>query len=230
MSLFRTCYTEIMQPNNHPTDWKQPVEQPSQAPYVVAPEDAPVDGPVVTLAPEPPLDDAVLMQPDRPEEDGVTSSSESNIEPVRWQAQEYIQHDKGRMWFVVFAAAFLALMAIAVFLIKSITFNILVPVMAMALYVYVNRPPRVIDYTLSRKGLHINDTLYPFSDFKGFGVIHDGKEFSVLLLPVKRFKLGVSVYFPEEAGEAIVDMLGARLPMQELQLDVVDRIVRKLRI
>jgi hypothetical protein len=96
--------------------------------------------------------------------------------------------------------------------------------------VYVNRPPRVIDYTLSRKGLHINDRLYPFAEFKGFGVIHDGKEYSVLLLPVKRFKPGVSVYFPEAAGEAIVDMLGARLPMQELHLDIVDQIIRKLRI
>lgn len=220
-----------MQPNNDPTDWKQPVEQPSQAPYVATPEEVSVDGPVVTLAPEPPVDDAVLMRPDPVEEDDATPSSESsNVEPVRWQAQEYIQHDKGRMWFVVFAAAFLALMAIAIFLIKSITFNILVPVMAVALYVYVNRPPRVIDYTLSRKGLHINDILYPFADFKGFGVVHDGKEYSILLLPVKRFKPGVSVYFPEEAGEAIVDMLGARLPMQELHLDIVDRIVRKLRI
>jgi len=51
-----------------------------------------------------------------------------------------------------------------------------------------------------------------------------------MLLPTKRFQPGVSVYFPEEAGEAIVDMLGVRLPMQELHLDAVDKIVRKLRI
>jgi hypothetical protein len=51
-----------------------------------------------------------------------------------------------------------------------------------------------------------------------------------MLLPTKRFKPGVSVYFPEEAGEAIVDMLGARLPMQEFHLDIIDKLVRKLRI
>jgi hypothetical protein len=157
-------------------------------------------------------------------------NSPAPSEPVRWQAQEYIQHDKGGLWFAAFAAVFVVLMAVAIFLIKSITFDILVPVMAIALLVYINRPPRLIDYTLSRKGLHINDRLYPFAEFKGFGVVHDGKEFSVLLLPVKRFKPGVSVYFPEESGEAIVDMLGARLPMQELHLDIVDRIIRKLRI
>ena len=102
--------------------------------------------------------------------------------------------------------------------------------MAAALLVYVHRPPRVLDYTLSRQGLHVNDHLYTFSEFKGFGVIHDGQEYSVMLIPIKRFHQGVSVYFPEEAGEAIVDMLGARLPMQQLHLDFVDRILRKLRI
>lgn len=221
-----------MQPNNHPADWKQPVEQPSQAPYVAAPQDVPSgDGPVVTLSPEPSLVvDAVPLQNSQPDEDIDDLDGSLNVQPVRWQAQEYIQHDKGQLWFVVFAGAFILLMAVAIFLIKSITFDILVPVMAVALYVYVNRPPRMIDYTLSRKGLHINDRLYPFAEFKGFGVIHDGKEYSVLLLPVKRFKPGVSVYFPEDAGEAIVDMLGARLPMQELHLDIVDQIVRKLRI
>lgn len=218
-----------MQPNNHPAEWKQPVEQPAQAPY--AAESSPAsDGPVVTLTPELPVIDAVSMQPDAPKDEEAVPANEIAIEPVRWQAQEYIQHDKGQLWFVAFAAAFVVLMAIAIFLIKSITFIILVPVMAVALFVYVNRPPRMIDYTLSRKGLHINDRLYPFTEYKGFGVIHDGKEYSVLLLPVKRFKPGVSVYFPEAAGEAIVDMLGARLPMQELHLDLVDRIIRKLRI
>lgn len=222
-----------MQPQNNPAEWKKPVEQPSQAPYVAVPEEVSADGPVVTLTPEPVALDAVPLQPKTPsdeQDDDEVTQPQTPVEPVRWQAQEYIQHDKGALWFIAFAAVFIALMVIAIFFIKSITFNILVPVMAVALFVYVNRPPRVMDYTLSRKGLHINDTLYPFSDFKGFGVIHDGKEFSVLLLPVKRFKPGVSVYFPEESGEAIVDILGTRLPMQKLHLDIVDRIIRKLRI
>jgi hypothetical protein len=222
-----------MQPNNQPADWKKPVEQPSQAPYAAVPADVSADGPVVTLTPEPlpadimPLQTTVLADDDDEDEETIGLSA---AEPVRWKAQEYIQHDKGVLWFIAFAVVFVVLMAIAIFFVKSITFDILVPVMAVALFVYVNRPPRIMDYTLSRKGLHINDTLYPFSDFRGFGVVHDGKEFSVLLLPVKRFKPGVSVYFPEESGEAIVDALGTRLPMQELHLDIVDRIVRKLRI
>jgi hypothetical protein len=219
-----------MQADNDPVDWKQPVEQPSQAPYAAVSDPIMSDSPVVTLAPDESTTTTASLQPEVLTEQPLDASDSAPNEPVRWQAQEYIQHDKSQGWFVLFAVAFVILMAIAIFLIKSITFDILVPVMAVALFVYVNRPPRVLDYALSRQGLYVNDILYSFAEFKGFGVIHDGKEFSILLLPVKRFKPGVSVYFPEEAGEAIVDMLGARLPMQELHLDIIDRIIRKLRI
>jgi hypothetical protein len=39
----------------------------------------------------------------------------------------------------------------------------------------------------------------------------------------------VSMYFAEEDGEKIVDILGARLPMEELHLDAIDRLMRRLR-
>jgi hypothetical protein len=215
-----------MQPNHDPSDWQQPSPQPSQAPYAPVPADEPQKAaPVVTLSPEA-VGAPVTALDASPEEVPTPASAE----PVRWQATEYIHHDKSALWFVIFGIIVVVIMAIAIIFIRSITFDILVPVMAASLLVYAYRPPRLIDYTLSRQGLHINDRLYPFSEFKGFGVVRDGGEYSIMLLPVKRFKPGVSVYFPEEAGEAIVDMLGVRLPMQELHLDIVDQIIRKLRL
>jgi hypothetical protein len=225
-----------MQPNQDPQQWQQPSEQPSQAPYEPTPQDGP--GPVVTITPDsstaiPTTPQPVPVATGTPETAAAMSSPAPQTiedEPVRWQATEYIHHQKGAGWFVIFGIVVVLLMAAAIFLIQSVTFAILVPVMAAALIVYTHRPPRVLDYTLSRKGLHVNDRLYSFGEFKGFGVIHDDGEYSVMLIPTKRFRPGVYVYFPEEAGEAIVDMLAARLPMQDLHMDLVDRIIRKLRI
>ncbi|MEO5950710.1 MAG: hypothetical protein ABIQ04_04645 [Candidatus Saccharimonadales bacterium] len=168
--------------------------------------------------------------PDQYEEDDEQLQVNNASQPVHWQANEYIHHDKSTGWFVVFGLIILGLVLFAIFVLQSITFAFLIPVMGAALFVYTKRPPRVLDYTLSAKGLYINDQLYAFNEFKGFGIIKDGGEYSIMLIPVKRFRLGVSVYFPEEAGEAIVDMLGLRLPIQELSLDIVDRVTRKLRI
>lgn len=228
-----------MQPNRNETEWQQPKEQPSQAPYA----SSPVEGltqpqqPVVTLMPEQvasPLVQPTMSPQDERAPEGSQEPQEVEPEfteqPVHWQAHEYIHREKGSLWFVVFAAVTVGFVAIAIFLLSSITFAVLIPVMAAALIVYTRRPPRLLDYTLSRQGLHVNDHLYPFVDFKSFGIIRDDGEYSVMLIPTKRFRPGVTVYFPEEAGEAIVDMLGARLPMEELHLDIIDQLIRKLRI
>jgi len=227
-----------MQPDSDKSHWQPPQSQPSQAPY--AAHEEPARTPVITLTPEE-LQPAPTGQPASADQQ-LTSSSETTDkmfdedvaqpeeELVRWQGTEYIHHEKDAMWFVVFGIVVAILTVISVFVIQSITFTILIPVMAVALVVYTRRPPRVISYTLGRQGLHVNDQLYPFGAFKGFVVIHDDLEYSIMLLPTKRFQLGVSIYFPEEAGEAIVDVLAARLPMQERHLDAFDKIIHKLRI
>jgi len=209
-----------MQPNHEDDTWQKPSEQPSQAPYA-ADSDTSNSAPIVSLTPE---------QNEAPKESPSRTPKAAPIEPVHWQAKEYIHHEKNVPWYVAFGLVVVALVAAAIFLMDSLSFAILVPVMAAALLVYINRPPRILDYSLGKQGLHVNDHLYAFSEFKGFGIIRDGQEYSVMLIPVKRFRPGVVVYFPEEAGEAIVDSLGARLPMLTLHLDIVDKVIRKLRI
>lgn len=151
-------------------------------------------------------------------------------EPVTWQAKEFIHQEKGATWFIVFAVVIAVLIAVAIFLMDSPSFAVLLIVIAVTIVVLSKRPPRVMDYSLSEDGLHIDSTTHKYEDFKSFGVIRDGAEYSIMLIPRRRFLPGITVYFPEEVGEDIVDVLGSRLPMRDLHLDVVDKIVRKLRL
>lgn len=149
---------------------------------------------------------------------------------LRWQATEYIHHERTGLWYAALGLVVVVFIALAIFVFNSITFAILIPVMLVALVVYVRRPPSILNYTLSRKGLHINDRLYTYDQFKAFGVItHEGAH-SVVLLPRKRFQVSQTVYFPEEVGESLVDMIAARLPMQEVELDAIDKLLKRLRI
>ncbi|MEI6054242.1 MAG: hypothetical protein WCQ49_02630 [Candidatus Saccharibacteria bacterium] len=158
-------------------------------------------------------------------------STQGEDEPIHWMASEYISREKNTMWFVIFGIVVVALIAADILFMKSYTFSVLVAVMAAAIIVFAMRPPREINYTVSgRQGLYIGEKLYHFSEFRSFGVINDDGSNFIMLIPVKRFALGVSVYFPEEIGEELVDIFGARLPMQEVKLDFIDVIVRKLRL
>lgn len=170
-------------------------------------------------------------QPTQPLIQSEETSPTVNNNPVHWSATEYIEEGKNWLWFVVFAIVAALFIGFDVLFLHSYTFSALVVVMAVSVLVFAHRPPRDIDYTLSGdQGLYIGEKLYHFTEFKAFGLIKDRGQHSIILIPVKRFSLGVSVYFPEEVGEEIIDILGARLPMENLKLDFVDIIAQKLRL
>ena len=210
----------------------QPDNQTPQPPVQAQPQPE-----VPTSSPEPPVAQAEpqsqlpveqpqpVAQPQQQEE----PTELPTVEPVRWQAAEYAQHDKTPLWYIGFVVVVIALMAVAI-LMQAWTFAVLILVMAVALMVYTHRPPRQLSYVLSEKGLYINDQLHPLGEFKAFGVIHDGTSDMLALIPVKRFRPSLTVYFPAEVGERLVDLLGSYLPMQDLHLDAFDKIIRKLRI
>lgn len=151
--------------------------------------------------------------------------------PIHWSSSEFIYREKSSAWFISFVVIVIILILSDIFLLKSYTFSILVLVMATAVVVFSRRPPRVINYALSgNHGLYIGEKLYHFNEFKAFGIIQDEGYNSIMLIPIKRFSPGVSVYFPQEVGEQIVDVFGARLPMENIKLDALDIIVKKLRI
>ena len=52
----------------------------------------------------------------------------------------------------------------------------------------------------------------------------------MVLTPRKRFQIGQTLYFPEEVGEQLVDMLAERLPMKEVAPDAIDRLLAKLHL
>jgi len=87
-----------------------------------------------------------------------------------------------------------------------------------------------IKYTLTSKGLEEGEKLYKFEDYKSFGILQQDKNFAIVLTPRKRFSPSVTVYFPAADGEDIVDLFGLNLPMEEVKLDVLDKIVKLLRI
>ena len=150
-------------------------------------------------------------------------------EIVNWDAREYIPQDKNRGWYVGLIVVAIVLITVAI-LVEWWTFAVLVVFSTIALWIYSVRPPRVLHYSLSSKGLSEGNRLYDYDDFKAFGVLREGKNFAIVLTPRKRFSPSVKVYFPEEDGEKIVDAFGVRLPMEEVKLDFLDRIVIFLRI
>ncbi len=152
-----------------------------------------------------------------------------STQPITWQAEEYIVRDHHVGWYVGLFAVTLALSAIAVWQ-SWWTFLALVVLSCITILVSNLRPPRKIKYELNQTGLKEGKNLHKYEDFKAFGILKEGNNYSAVLIPKKRFGLSVKVYFPEGSGEAIVDALGSRLPMETVKQDFLDKIVDFLRI
>lgn len=148
---------------------------------------------------------------------------------VAWDAKEYIQHDKHAGWYVGLVLIGLIMSGVAIWLAQW-TFLALVVISVAALIVYSVRPPRTLHYSLDDQGLTEGAATYKFEDYKSFGVLKEGTHFSIVMIPRKRLSPQVKVYFPEKEGEKIVDVFGGRLPMEDVKLDFLDKIVNFLRI
>ena len=148
---------------------------------------------------------------------------------VEWEAEEYVAIKRNAWWFVglfVVAAGFIAL---GIFL-QMWTFIIVVVFAVAAILVRALMPPRTIKYKIDKDSLTEGGQRHLFSGFRAFGILKEGDHYSAILIPRKRLSIQVKVYFPEVNGEAIVDFLGARLPMEEVRLDFIDKLVKFLRI
>ncbi len=223
-------------------DWQKPAETASGAPFQAAVSEAELN---TSAEPTQPAsvdaeaaDSAAPTGLNSAENDTSAFGDDATpaVEPddseilVRWQGPEHLYSERSMMWYAALALATLIMMAIAYFAFNSLTFTILLPVMAVALGVYAHRPPEIIDYTLTRKGLYVRDRLMLYDQFKSFDVVTINNVHHIALIPRKRFQLGQNIYFPEESGEKIVDMLAARLPMKEVKPDFIDRILAKLHL
>ena len=159
-----------------------------------------------------------------------TENDLSLKEPIAWTAPEGVKVHRELWWYIAFGVILIGLMALAILVFKSPTFAILLPIMTVALFLLSEKTPQNINYAISPKGVYVGDKLYDFSEFRAFGITRENNQHSAILLPVKRFSPGLTLYFSEKEGEKIVDMLGARLPMQEIKPDALEKLIRMIKL
>lgn len=148
---------------------------------------------------------------------------------VQWEAKEHIEQQHNYLWYLGLVAVVAGFSALAIWQ-GWWTFLILIILSGIAVLISAIKPPRIIKYSLDSKGLTEDGIMHRYEEFRAFGILQEGNNYSAVLIPKKRLGLQVKIYFPEVDGEQIVDMLGMRLPMEEIKLDFLDKIVNFLRI
>lgn len=148
---------------------------------------------------------------------------------VSWSASESVDHERGKLWYVVLVLLAAVIIGLSVWL-RLWTTGALALVVSVAIFVVTRKPSREIQYSLSDEGISIGGNLRRYDEFRAFGVRHDGAFWQLVLIPVTRFGMSVTIFINEDQGEEIVDILGARLPMEEMKNDAIDNVIRRLKL
>lgn len=203
----------------------RPLEQPEAVP-----------GPAVEPEPGTPPDMSAPVVPraagdwQYTRDSGSSTSRTAPEEAVAWTASEFIAHEKSARWYVTLAVAAVAIAAGIYFVTGHDKFSTgIVLLVALFFGIYAARRPRVLQYALSRDGVHVGAKMYHYQDFKSFSVTEEGAVASVVFMPLKRFVPPLTIYLAPEVEDAVLQALGEVLPLEAHRRDAVDGFLKRIR-
>jgi hypothetical protein len=168
--------------------------------------------------------------PDNQPEDPQSAPKQAGSpQEVSWTASEFIANHKSAGWYLLL---FLAIGAIAglTFLFTGDWISSATIVIVGSLFaVLAGKKPRQLSYRLDSSGITVGDKFYPYHDFKSFTLLQEGSFGCINLLPLKRFMPELSIYYPPDEEEKILDVLTLSLPNDQKQEQGFDKLMRKIR-
>jgi len=164
-----------------------------------------------------------------PQEPAPGANYEPQTDAVQWSASEYVANDKTPGWFLTLGLGAIALAIIIYFMTTDIMSVIVIMSLAIIVGVFAARQPHVLEYALDARGIHMGHKFYPYGVFKSFSIVKDGGLSHIVLSPLKRFMPPLTVHYPPNDEDRIMDVLSDYLPYEEQKRDLVESITRRVR-
>lgn len=157
------------------------------------------------------------------------SFSQSNTSmAITWTAPDSVKRVFSVAWYLNISLFFIGLIVVSIWWLDSIITAVLFVVVYIALIIYTKKSPQIVNYSLSDDSLSINNQVFKLENFSSFSIIEDHELYSIVLLPSKRLATSLTITFSRADGEAIVDFLGAAIPMKPFEENLIDKLIRRL--
>lgn len=136
---------------------------------------------------------------------------------ITWEAPEHHHVEKGNDWYWVVGIIAISAAAAAFFL-GNFLFAILILIAAVSLTLVSLRTPRIIPFSVSTRGIRIDDAIYTYPTLVSYHIDVMNYPEPQLLIKAKKLYMPLLVMpLPEEYLDEIEDMLQAKLPEEELE-------------
>jgi hypothetical protein len=163
-----------------------------------------------------------------PTDNQPQAQAEPPQQSYRWQASEFIHHDKSTGWYIALMLATIALCIVFAILGQWLSVGVIV-IMALAVVVYSRKEPRVLNYQLDGSGVTIESKSLPYAQFSSFSIHPDLSWQSIDLEPAKRFVPRLTLICENDDIAAIEAILASHMPRIERDHDIIERLSRYLK-
>lgn len=124
-------------------------------------------------------------------------SASTARQPIEWRAHEYVHFEKSQDWYWILGLVAVA-GAVAAILFNNVLFALLILIAAFVVALFAGRKPDIVSFSLTQRGVRINDTLYPFSNLKSFGIVERSSNHIPKLILEPKGHLAMHIYIPLE--------------------------------
>lgn len=142
---------------------------------------------------------------------------EPQAKSISWDAPEHFNGPKTGDWFFALTVITVALV-IAALIFGDALVALLCAVGGGAMAISAARPPRMISYAISGRGVKIDDEVHPYSELRSFYINeNDPRGPHLLLRGGKNFVPLLVIPIPEDYLDEIDEIIAERLPEEVLE-------------
>ena len=153
---------------------------------------------------------------------------EPNARAISWEAPEHHHVEKGNDWFFALIIVVVALVITAI-LFNNVLLALLMGIGGGVLGMAAARMPRIVPFSVSVRGVKIEDVLHPFSSLGAYHIDEEDPRGPQLLLRSEKMLLPLIVLpIPEDYIDDIEAILKEKLPEEELEEPLLLKILEVL--
>jgi hypothetical protein len=137
---------------------------------------------------------------------------------ISWQGYEYTHHEKSSDWF--WALGIVALSsAVTAVIFKNILFALLILTGAFTIALFAAKNPNLVHFEINRRGIAIDDVLYPFNTLESFWIDEDEHGHNSIILKSQKIIMPYIVIPMNETVEFedVRNVLLTKLKEEELE-------------
>lgn len=173
----------------------------------------------------------VATEANQYDESRISQETQEERPLLSWSAAPIMDEHKSAQWYGGFVVVIVFIAALVYFLTGDFVSTVLVVVAVFGLTFAASRPSGVQQFDMYNDGIQIGQRFYPYQSYKYYAIDDDPIAHSIVLMPLKRFSpaLTIPIGHPENI-EPITDYLAQVLPHQAYKPDVVDWLMKKIRL